>query len=279
MSSSKKRPPETPEKNKNSTRLHTEHMKKRRRNEAGNVVDVSLQKRFDRANHPTYYYEKEIEEWRKSAVANMLKTFGGVWRKKFKEPDAEDTEMIRLVIKNLMNKIKDVNNNVDMVKDYRTTDERKKKAWVTYTFFRQGITEYKRRGKEYIGKLKRLKQENYNESDGEVGREKIRGAEEARNIIYTDKGLQKRPGGDGKKSPIPWVAAVDIDTGSLLDEGFEMNDEEFNKMMFERWGGRRKKKYTKRKRRRRGTKKKRRKRNLKKRTRRRRRKSKRRRRR
>ena len=265
-------PPETPEKDKDSTRLHREHMKRRRLNEAGKVIDVSLKKRFDRANDPTYYYKKEFEEWRKVAFAKMLKTFGDLWRKKFKEPDGKDKEMIRVVIKNLMNKNKGVKNNANVVKNYRTTAERKNKAMVTYNYFMQGFEEYNRKGKEHIENLKRLNKVNYNESDGEVGREKIRGVEQARKIIDTDKGLQKRPGGDGKKSPVPWAAAMDIDTGSLLDEGFEMNDEEFNKMMFERWGGRRKKKYTKRKGRRRGTKKKRRKRNLKKRTRRRRRK-------
>ena len=105
--------------------------------------------------------------------------------------------------------------------------------------------------------------------DAEVEYLKMRGKQEALKL-YDDaeKGLRKMTG--RVKSPI--VMAGEGDGKSIASD-------KFDKVMFNRPGGRRKKKYTKRKRRRRRTKKKRRKRNLKKRTRRRRRKSKRRRRR
>lgn len=235
------------------------------------MEDPTFQERLAMARHPTALWEEEFHAGLKRYQKALDKKFRTTFINKFHLISESDGYMINFIIKKLLESVShDDIKKLEEVKEYMETDARGATK-VNFILVSMGpiMEKHIKRAKKMPRVLKDMAKKGTGEDD-EVEYLKMRGKEEALKLYDdADKGLRKMTG--RVKSPIDMAGAPGL--GRSIDE------EEFNKVMLNRPGGRRKKKYTKRKRRRRRTKKKRRKRNLKKRTRRRRRKSKRRRRR
>ena len=229
-----------------------------------------FQNRLDDARHPTKLWVKEFHAGLEQYQKAVDKKFKTMFIKQFGPISDLDGYMINFIIKKLIESFsRGEINKLKEVKDYIKSDNMGKTK-VNFILVSMGpiMKKHLERAKKMPRVLKDMAKKGTGK-DAEVEYLKMRGKQEALKL-YDDaeKGLRKMTG--RVKSPI--VMAGEGDGKSIASD-------KFDKVMFNRPGGRRKKKYTKRKRRRRRTKKKRRKRNLKKRTRRRRRKSKRRRRR
>ncbi len=275
MSSSNKRkvtPKPTPEKMKVGTRLHAEHLKKRRlsyihKDAQGNplAVDASVKERIDRANNPTYYYKKDVMKWQKEFNNNMMKEFRVNFTQKFGKPIREDVKMMKLILQGVRNNEDNVLNK-GKVLAYRKTENRKKKALFTYIWLHEHWVTFKETMANHRAKIKEFKEDDTFNTGTTNEVELLQKIADSKggDVVRTDEGELRKMPSSSIKSPVPFV---DIDK-----DWDDISTSKFDKAMFDRLGGRRKKKYTKRKGRRRRTKKKRKKRNSKKRTRRRRRK-------